>query len=56
MGESSSSVWVGARQEQSEGRKSDSRKGIIDDYQFEKSCMLCKSTGLLSTGRYHFDF
>ena len=35
MGESSSSVRVPARQEQSEGRKSDSRKGIIDDYQIQ---------------------
>ena len=35
MGESSSSFRAPARQEQSEGRKSDTRKGIIDDYQIQ---------------------
>jgi hypothetical protein len=46
MGESSSPVLAPTRQEGGEGRKNDSRKGIVDNYQF-KSSMFCKSTGFL---------
>jgi len=49
MGVPPSYVRAQTRQEESEGRKTDSRKANIGDYQF-KSCILCENAGLLISG------